>query len=254
MDRLHDRLSRRRHRSPLFGIVFGGLLAIIGLLILLDNLGIVVVRDVWQYWPVLVIFYGLSRAIASQAAAGLLWGGAIALVGGLLLLDSLNIRLYIFDHRVRVSFDTLWPLLLVAFGLSILFGAVDRRRHIEAMPVATEASQEGQFSVVSVFSGSRRHIETKDFRGGEIVVVFGGTRLDLSRAEMQVDEAIIEVEAVFGGVELRVPETWNVQSKGVGIFGGFDDKTIHPKPDPARKTPQLILTGASVFGGISVTN
>ena len=52
----------------------------------------------------------------------------------------------------------------------------------------------------------------------------------------------------------HVGQSWNVQTKGVGIFGGFDDKTIHPKPDPNVKTPQLVITGSTVFGGMSVTN
>jgi len=38
------------------------------------------------------------------------------------------------------------------------------------------------------------------------------------------------------------------------VFGGVNDKTIHPKPDPNVKTPRLVITGAVIFGGITLRN
>ena len=109
-------------------------------------------------------------------------------------------------------------------------------------------------NIVAILSGSRGVITSQDFRGGEIVAIFGGVRLDLRQAAISVDRAVLDISAVFGGVELRVPENWLVETKGVGIFGGFDDKTLHPKRDPNAKTPELVITGTAVFGGVSVTN
>jgi predicted membrane protein len=257
MDRLQDRMARRRQRSPFAGLLFGGLIVLIGVLILLDNLGFLPVRDVWQYWPVLLIAMGLSRAIGARNAACAVWGGLLTLIGVILLLDNLNIAIYIFDHRVRLSFNLLWPLLLVGFGLSVVAKNLDRAHRSNTRPTAGSVdttTTESEFSVTNVFSGSRRNVESPDFRGGEIVSIFGGVRLDLRRAKMTVDEAVIDVNAVFGGVEIRVPEYWNVEARGAGVFGGFDDKTIHPRTDVNVKTPQLVVTGAAVFGGVSITN
>jgi len=258
MDRFHDRMERRRHRSPLGGLVFGGFIVVMGLLLLLDNLGLVAVHDIWRYWPVLLIALGLSKLIASRTLSAGVCGGLLTLAGVILLLDNLNIAIYLFDHRVRLSFDLLWPVLLVGFGLNVVVRNLDRAYHVPgsvALPGSTESSSsEPQFSIVNIFSGSRRNMESPDFRGGEIVSVFGGVRLDLRRAKMTVPEAVIDINAVFGGVEIRVPEYWNVESRGAGVFGGFDDKTIHPRTDPSIKTPQLIVTGAAVFGGVSITN
>jgi hypothetical protein len=58
---------------------------------------------------------------------------------------------------------------------------------------------------------------------------------------------------MFGGIDIRVPETWAVTVRGTGVFGGYEDKTIEPRPtDP--KPPHLIITGVALFGGVTVKN
>ncbi len=244
MARFEDRMNRHklRHSSGSSGAVIGAIIVLVGLGLLLDNLGIVRFHDVWRYWPVFLIVYGISRILSGQSASGYVWGGAVALIGAFLLLDNLDI--------VQFNFDFIWPMLIIAFGLSMLVRALDRRRYLDGAPVSSEPV----LNIVTVFSGTRRVIDNPDFRGGDVVAVFGGVRLDLTRAKITVDRAVLEINAVFGGVEVRVPENWSVQTKGAGVFGGFDDKTLHPKPDPNVKTPELIITGAAVFGGLSVTN
>ncbi|MBZ5607435.1 MAG: cell wall-active antibiotics response protein [Acidobacteriia bacterium] len=242
MDRLDDRMKRRRYHSSASGMLIGGVIVTLGLVLLLDNMGIVRFNDVWRYWPVLLIIWGISRVLDAQTMSGYIWGGAIALVGAFILLDNLDIIVF--------NFDLIWPLVIIAFGLSMLLRAVDRKRYMDGVP----ASGEPVMNVVAIFSGSKRTLDSQDFRGGQVVAVFGGVRLDLRRAAISVEKAVIDINAIFGGVEIRVPDNWNVLMKGAGIFGGFDDKTIHPKPDPNLKTPELVITGAAVFGGMSVTN
>ncbi len=73
---------------------------------------------------------------------------------------------------------------------------------------------------------------------------------------MQADEATLEINAIFGGVEIRVPEAWQVAFRGTPIFGGIADKTRVGRTtdlsDPRRKV--LILTGAVIFGGVEIKN
>lgn len=246
MARFDEKMSRRRehHHSPAAGIVFGAIVVLVGLSLLLNNLGIVDFRDIWRYWPVLLIVYGVSRVFACKAVTSLIWGGAVALIGLLLLLDNLDIILFRFDY--------IWPLIVIAFGLSLLARAIDRKRFVAAASPPT--SSDSVLNIVAVFGGSNRVVDNPDFRGGDIVSVFGGVRLDLRRAAITLDRVVLDVSAVFGGVEIRVPENWSVSTKGVGIFGGFDDKTLHPKPDANAKVPELVITGATVFGGMSVSN
>ena len=43
-----------------------------------------------------------------------------------------------------------------------------------------------------------------------MVAVFGGVELDLRKAAMKSNQVRVECNAVFGGIEIRVPETWMV--------------------------------------------
>lgn len=102
----------------------------------------------------------------------------------------------------------------------------------------------------AVFSGVDRHISTLDFRGAECTAVFGGCKIDLRDAQIAGREAVLNTYAVFGGVEIRVPEDWEVVDHGIAIFGGVSDERRRPARGADAKT--LVLDGAAIFGGISV--
>jgi len=89
-----------------------------------------------------------------------------------------------------------------------------------------------------------------------MLAVFGGIEVDLRRASISPAraEVVIDANATFGGIEIKVPETWLVICRGFGLFGGYEDKTIPPKPQEGAAVPRLVITGYAVFGGVSVRN
>jgi hypothetical protein len=70
---------------------------------------------------------------------------------------------------------------------------------------------------------------------------------------MQGDSAVVYASAIFGGIEIKVPDNWQVTSDGTGIFGGFSDETAHP-PEGTPGLKRLIIKGEAVFGGVEVKN
>jgi len=104
----------------------------------------------------------------------------------------------------------------------------------------------------AVFGGVERHISAQDFRGTQCIAVFGACKIDLRDAQILGKEATLETYAVFGGVEIRVPEDWEVINRGTAVFGGMGDQRRHVPTGPDSKT--LILEGAAVFGGVEVKN
>jgi predicted membrane protein len=260
-DEIHDRIQKkidRRVRRRAYrdsgsrGLVAGAIIAGIGVLFLLQNLGILYFEDVWQFWPVILIVFGVGRAVSSYGIGGRIWGGAMVLAGAIFLLQNLGIL----RHDV---WRFLWPLVLICVGLALLVRALERRNRTDSGtgtgPLASSSAasmSETKLYEVAVFSGVRRRVDSQDLEGGELVAVFGGIEIDMTKAGTKKQEIVIEANAVFGGIDLRVPENWNVMVRGTGIFGGYDDQTL--RSGDISGQPRLILTGGAVFGGVSVKN
>src|ERR1700676_2286936 len=110
--RMHQRFHHRRHSGP-GGIVMGTAILLVGVQFLLQNFGLVQVHRVWEYWPVILIAWGVAGATGAGRASGRVWGSVITVVGVFLLLGNLHI---ISENVWRI----LWPLLLIGLGLRML--------------------------------------------------------------------------------------------------------------------------------------
>ena len=102
--------------------------------------------------------------------------------------------------------------------------------------------------------GGERIVRSPDFRGGEVTAIMGGFTIDLRGAGIVGDEAVLEIFALWGGVELKVPEEWIVSMRGMPILGAFSETqsgTSTPlAPGVPRKT--LVITGTAIMGGVEV--
>ena len=105
-----------------------------------------------------------------------------------------------------------------------------------------------------IFSGTKRRIDSQEFEGGKLTAVFGGVELDLRDADTKLDEMVLHVDAIFGGIEIRIPETWEVDPQITSILGGYDDKTVAPQLNGDQPPPVLIVRGSAVFGGVNLKN
>ncbi len=229
-------------------MVMGAIIVLVGLAILLDNLGIVHVHDMWRFWPLIMIGAGIAKVLEGRGPAAQVWGALIAVMGAAFLLDNLHLRFFYFD----VS-DIIWPIAIIGFGVFLLLKAMDRRRSTgDVAPLSTDTDT--NLAAWAVFGSVKRKVDVQDFKGGEAVAIFGEVKVDLRKAGLAGDRAVIDVNALFGGVDIRVPEHWSVVIKGTGVFGAFEDKSLPPRLEPGAKAPQLIITGTAVFGATKVDN
>jgi predicted membrane protein len=233
------------------GLIFGFAIVAIGVLFLLDNFG-VPVGFLWGYWPVILIAVGLAKVVDSRETSARTGGAILMLVGLVLIADK--IHLPFLNH---VSLWSLWPLALIAFGFMMLWGALEGKG---VGGVAASArwnwggpSSPGNCNMFSVFGGSNRKV-SGDFKGADLVAIFGGGGLDLRNATMSGDQAVVSVNAIFGGFEVRVPETWLVDVHVAGIFGGHEDKTHQPDPRLVPNPKRLTVRGSTIFGGLGIKN
>src|SRR5438067_4572861 len=100
--------------NPALGQVVVGLLVVaIGVLFLLDNLGYVGLRHAISFWPIAFIVGGASMLVSQEQRNGHLSGLILIAVGVLLLLKHMGL--------FYISWNVVWPVLLIVAGGLILF-------------------------------------------------------------------------------------------------------------------------------------
>jgi hypothetical protein len=237
---MRDENPVRTTRSSV-GLIPGLIVVAIGMLFLLHNMNIVRIRHWWFYWPVILIAIGITKLIDAQHSNERTGGTVMVLVGGIFL----AINLGLFSWQV----GQFWPVILIGIGITMLFNRGSMLTGLR-MPPGNSFSKA---DAVAIFGGFKRQVATDDYRGANYVAIFGGGEVDLRRAQIRGDSAHIEVTAIFGGFELRVPPNWIVANEVMGVFGGTADETMQPLPEtPGVKN--LIVTGTAVFGGVSIKN
>ena len=169
-----------------------------------------------RWWPVAVIALAAARRLAERRMG--LGPTALLVIGVLLLVDQLDL----------VDVDRiLWPLVAVA-----------RRRLAAGEPRAAGpgcASRRPTARTSSPCSaGSQSRNRSEHFRHANVSAVLGGATLDMREAHLDPG-ASVDALAVFGGVDVIVPEGWRVQLGGLPIFGGYEDKTREDRA-PGRST------------------
>ncbi len=233
---------RERHWRGHSGLVPGIILVAIGAIFLLQNLQITYVRDWIRFWPAILVAIGIVKLVDSPFAAGRTIGGVLIAIGGILLAQTLG-------YLDGLEAHDLWPLILIGLGVLLLVQRTWDWRDNWGDRVVTA----GRLNATAVFGGGKRKIVADNFEGGTVSAVFGGFELDLRKANMAGDSAVLQVDAAFGGIEVRIPENWSAVVQGTGIFGGYSDESTHPNErDPGVK--HLIVKGGAVFGGVVVKN
>lgn len=105
---------------------------------------------------------------------------------------------------------------------------------------------------VNVFGGSHQNVYSKNFKGGDVIAIFGGSDINLTQADFQ-DTVTLDVVAIFGGMKVIVPPSWEIKSEVTAIFGGMDDKrALNPVTTGPRKV--LVIKGVALFGGVDIRN
>lgn len=221
-------------------------------------------------WQMLLITLGLFIGLRHRFH-GIAWF-ILILIGGTFLANN-----YWLDGELRRN---LWPIILIAIGLFFIFRSrVGPSRHcfqkknsdgkqgndvkdeegdngnpfIEVKTSMHSTTSDDDFiDSTSIFGGAKKIVLAKNFKGGDIVNIFGGTELNLTQADID-GTAVLELTTIFGGTKLVIPSHWSVKtSEVVTIFGGIEDKRQMPPATTEIPEKTLLLKGTIVFGGIDI--
>ena len=275
-----------KNKSPLDSpsqIILGVLVIGLGLVFLLDNLGLISVRYTFRFWPTILIIFGLLKISQSRTRSGYVLGGVMVLLGVTWTFRAMGL--------FYISWNMLWPLVIIGIGIAVVTTSLpgarqrQRRRHFTETepvrpvpPVPPAASAMGGVSldkdepvsnharhaqgapgaerdddsiieVSAILGGFVRRVSSQRFRGGDINVIMAGCEIDLRQASIE-GEAVLNVFALCGGITIKVPPDWSVILQGTPILGGFEEKTIVPQHQHKR----LYVSGYAIMGGLEIRN
>ena len=175
-------------------VVVGLGLALVGVAMLLDRVGVIAAREILTFWPVLLILFG--AAVCWQALQGA-------------------------DPNGKRPRPIVGPGLVLMLVIASILGseAWERRDRFER-----RASTEDAPSLFALMGEAHSVSHSTAFRGGDLTSVMGGSRLDLRDARIAPGgEATIDVFGLMGEVEILVPEDWVVDVRTTPIMGGVKD-------------------------------
>src|SRR5690606_15974322 len=265
----HDRPAQS---SPNSGRVVAGVIIIgIGIILLAGQMGLGWLFPPWIFnwgnlWPMILIVIGLISGGNSNfrhPSSYILIG-----IGSFFLLKNLT------DLNIG---PFIWPALIIGIGLWLLLGREQScpprpgshrhhkgddagtyewdKRVVDEQPASesentTGFSNEDYLKATSVFGGAKKIIISKNFRGGEIINIFGGTDVNLIQADIR-QPIVIDVFQIFAGTKIIVPSHWKIHSDVVSVFGEVDDKRF-TQGIPHDEQKIVYIKGTSLFGGITI--
>ena len=203
---------------------------------MLGNLGVLDLGQVWRFWPVAMVATGVVLILRRLLHP--VPGMVLVVIGGLFLLRSLGLA----DVRLR----HVWPVLIIGLGAAIVWDALRRD------PAGSSPRNEDSSDVlkISCFLGAmRRAVTSAGFKGGEATVFMSGCEIDLRRAGLPPDGAILMVESVLSGVEILVPDGWDVRLEVVPILGALSDETRRPQ---SAGGPTLSVRGRAILSAVEI--
>ena len=218
-------------------IVWGIVLVVLGVLLGINALGIFdfdIFFDGW--WTLFIIIPSFVGLFADDSRTSSI---IFFIIGILLLLACQDIIDFILVGKLIL------PIIIVTIGLALLFKNMIYNNISKSIDkINKESKAKEEYS--ALFAGEDVRIGKEEFHGTSVKAIFGGIKLDLRDAIIKED-IVITCNAVFGGVDVYLPDNVKVEIKSNSIFGGVDNKN---KYDGEGVT--VYIDATCVFGGIDV--
>lgn len=213
-------------------------------------------------WPLLLLLLGLYSIVDQMRVK--IGSIILVLVGG-----------FFMAHDLFPEFDVktyTWPVALIVFGIFLLTnkqkGVKGWKRNKSStdstaykpnsvsqkagLPPAETVNTE-RVEINMLLSSANKKIVSSKFGGGDINCALGGAEVDLTETQFE-GRIRLEVNVLMGGVQLRIPSDWSIQSDVTLIMGGIEDNRVaanHANEVPART---LVLDGTVIMGGVEIIN
>lgn len=229
-------------------LALGICIMVIGIALTLDKLRLLEAERILRFWPVGLILIGAGVVVQS------FWPGA-GQPGA--------------DGKGKAPATPLFVLVVIVAGF-LIGPRLERRSSV------LRSDARDTVSLFAVMGEDQRTSYATTFRGGEMTSVMGSSKLDLRQATLAPgEEAVVDVFAVMGGIELRVPDAWTVDVRAVPVMGGVRDQRLRagdrrrveaerapaeagaptatpPESNTSAAAPRVVVRGFIMMGGLVI--
>lgn len=227
----------------------------IGVSILLDNVLVIDIPNLWDFWPSILIIFGLKNLFENLDQP--VWPLFTVGVGVLLQLITLDIL----DGSIIGTL--FWPVVFIGIGLAILVNKADsptkkytsftetpKKGSGSKDEKTTTESSETSFDITRVFSSEKKKITSKNFSSGNITIFAGEVTLEFTDAKLAHEVVNLAETVIFGSLIIRIPDSISVETSVTSIFGDIEDHRDKDNVNPDAET--LLIKGSILFGNIEI--
>ncbi|MBR2715098.1 MAG: hypothetical protein IKB73_02690 [Ruminococcus sp.] len=226
----------KKTRTILWGIV----LMLAGLALAVNSLGFFEVNLFFDGWWTLFIIIPCFIGIFTDTDK---IGNLVGLGIGVFLLFCCQ-NILSFDLLLKLIF----PIIIITIGAKMIFGTMKSKKAQQIIENNVINGAQTR-SATATFSGQDVIYSPGEvFSGIELNAIFGGVKCDLRNATIQND-CVIKISAVFGGIDIFLPQNVNVKVNSTAIFGGVSNKA---HSNSSSNTVTVYIEGMCLFGGADI--
>ncbi len=225
--------------KKLNSIIWGIALIVVGIIVALNAMNITDINIFFDGWWTLFIIIPCAIGLFSEPKKT---GNLIGLAIGVILLLSC---------QKLIDFDVIWklalPAVIILIGIKIILNAFFNNK-TGAVSRRTSAEGKKPDRVFATFTGTDVNLDGQSFYGADLDAVFGAIEYDL-RGALITQDCVINASAIFGGIDILLPDDVNVKVSSNSLFGGVGNKR---KGQPQNHSVTVYVNGTGLFGGVDV--
>ncbi len=228
-------------------LIVGITIMAVGIVLLLNTLGIGDALSLMKYWPALIVLFGASLVVQAFRPV-----------------DPAA------PKRAN-SGSPCFVLFLLAIGMFWSFGFPGNSWATASGPRATATGIMGRAESRNV---------GPDVRSGRVAAVMGRSSLDLRQVKLAPGEEVtVDVFVTMGRATVRIPDTWAVDASALPVMGSVDEERftplapgieneaaaeasqdarqpqgVTPPPSASGRQPRLRLRGFVLMGKVDITS
>lgn len=195
--------------------------------------GIIYFGDVFSFWSI-GSFEGLWTLIIIIPAIGNMLSSRINYLNSAFLLFGIWLLISEQNWLEREMLNGITiSVALVVFGTALIVSEIKKKRRSDSQEVevthqsnfnknASESTSEKP-SFFAAFGLNQGRSVTNNLGGGDATAIFGGVELDLSNA-VPKGNVTFNCNAIFGGIDIIPPKGYKIETTGVSLLGGCDNK------------------------------